>query len=95
MKLNLPHSAIIEFPTGVRDGNVSYTQLPARVAAALEKHQAGNSRQIDDLSTFVVQCAEAPRIGCRLVYHGVTYELRTVKRCTAIDGELVAYRCTV
>ena len=94
MKLDLPHSVVIEFPAGARDGEVLYTRLPAQALAALEKCVGANG-EVDDRSVFIIQCAEPPRIGCRVIHNNVTYELRGVKPCTDLDGRITAYRCSV
>ena len=87
----------VKVPTGVfADGQAGYTEYIGYALITDFTHRDINRYgSIKNGKIFLLRCDNEPEPGSQIVHSGQTYDLKDIKICRDLDGQIECYRCVV
>ena len=93
----LQEAVTVKVSNGVfADGQTGYTEYPAYALITDFTHRDINRYgSIKNGKIFLLRCDNEPVPGSQIIYSGQTYDLKDIKVCRNLDGQIECYRCVV
>lgn len=96
MRIKFNEEITLRVPSGFADGERIYRDLPGLALKQENSVYTGEFGEVNDDTVFLIKSSERPYPGWLVVDStGSERELRSVKVCCSLDGEVVAFRCKV
>jgi len=93
----LQESVTLRVPTEVfSDGQAAYTEYQAYALITDFTHRDINRYgNIKNGKIFLLRCDNEPEPGSQIIHEEKTYDLKDIKICRDLDGQIECYRCVV
>ena len=93
----LQESVTLRVPTGVfSDGQAGNTDYQAYALITDFTHRdIKRYGSIKSGKIFLLRCDNEPEPGSQIIHGGKTYDLKDIKICRDLDGQVECYRCVV
>jgi len=88
-------SVTLRVPSGAfTDGKPAYTEFSgsAFIADFTEREEIAFGK-IKSGKVFLLKCENEPVAGSQLIHNGQIYDLKSIKICRNLDGQIECYRC--
>ena len=93
----LQEPVTVKVPTGAfADGQSGYTEYSGYAMIMDFSHRdIDRYGSIKNGKIFLLRCKNEPAPGSQIVHSGQTYDLKDIKVCRNLDGQVECYRCVV
>lgn len=93
----LQESVTLRVPTGIfADGHAGYTEYQGYALITDFTHRDINRYgSIKNGKIFLLRCDDEPEPGSQIVHLEQVYDLKDIKVCRDLDGQIECYRCVV
>ena len=78
------------------DGQADYTDYQAyALITDFSRRDINRYSSVKNGKIFLLRCAKEPKPGSQLIHSEQTYDLKDIKVCRDLDGQIECYRCVV
>ena len=93
----LQEPVTVKVPTGAfADGQNGYTQFSGyALITDFTQRDINRYGSIKNGKIFLLRCDNEPEPGSQVIHSGQTYDLKNIKICRDLDGNVECYRCVV
>jgi len=93
----LQESVTLRVQDGVfADGQTGYSEYTGyALITDFTQRDINRYGNIKNGKIFLLRCANEPEPGSQIIHSGQTYDLKNIKVCRDLDGNIECYRCVV